>query len=93
MDMGVNMDMDMTIFHMFRFVSKSLWVFWLNRNTETSCEKVKKQNKRLVSDSAKTNFNSSFDYIETSFEGHPTLLKLKPSVPERRWTPEIHIGV
>jgi hypothetical protein len=27
MDMGVNMDMDMTIFHMFRFVSKSLWVF------------------------------------------------------------------
>jgi hypothetical protein len=68
MDMGVGMDMDMAIFLLFRFVLDGLCVFWLYRNTETSCFVIKRnnRNKRLVSDSDETSFGSSFGYIETN---------------------------
>jgi hypothetical protein len=45
----MDMDMDMTIFLLFRFVSNGLWMFWLYRNTETSCFDIKAKQPKQTS--------------------------------------------
>jgi hypothetical protein len=63
-DMGVDMDMDMAIFLLFRFVFG--WFGYIETPKQTvSILQRNNRNKRLVSDSVETSFGSSFGYIET----------------------------
>jgi hypothetical protein len=47
--MGMAMDMDMAVFLLFWYVSNCLWMFWLYRNTKTSCFDIKAKQPKQTS--------------------------------------------